>query len=124
MSVVTPEVSKLYRIRKTVVKMLENRGYILPEEIRRTSLEEFMNMISDDRSAIALTAFKHPEGVTAEERGGIEVFFPSGDLAMKEIVKCVVASYGGMINLFIFSAWWTLCGHRRRMKNDYLCCVD
>lgn len=46
MSELTPEASRLYRVRKTTVKMLHNRGYIVSENELVMTPEAFQVQVS------------------------------------------------------------------------------
>lgn len=45
MSELTPEASRLYRVRKTTVKMLHNRGYIVSENELVMTPEAFQGQV-------------------------------------------------------------------------------
>ncbi|OQS06564.1 DNA-directed RNA polymerase I, II, and III subunit RPABC1 [Thraustotheca clavata] len=50
-----PEASRLYRVRKTVVKMLHNRGYIVSDEELRRTTDEFVQQFGENPSRENLT---------------------------------------------------------------------
>jgi hypothetical protein len=52
MSELTPEASRLYRVRKTTVKMLHNRGYIVSENELVMTPEAFQGQVSGPRPSI------------------------------------------------------------------------
>ena len=77
--------ARYFRIRKTVYKMLENRNYIVSVGDRNKSLEDFAAMMENgDRSSLTVMGFKGIEA-DGEPTEKIGVFFPAGDLSMKEI---------------------------------------
>lgn len=54
MSELTPEASRLYRVRKTTVKMLHNRGYIVSENELVMTPEAFQVQVSASHERVCL----------------------------------------------------------------------
>lgn len=76
MSELTPEASRLYRVRKTTVKMLHNRGYIVSENELVMTPEAFQVQVCVyswmlsfsvvhwsifDRASLFLTVWRQPD---------------------------------------------------------------
>ena len=73
--------SKLFRIRKTVCKMLVKRGYEVPDEEADMTAEQFTQKFSEQpsRSSMLMVVGKRDD---AEDK--LMVFFPEEDLGVKE----------------------------------------
>ena len=73
----------LYRVRKTVLKMLKDRGYLISEKKLNESKEEFAASFTGSRDSLNTMAKKRrPAGATEEagaDDGAIIVFFPDVD---------------------------------------------
>lgn len=78
---VRAEVSKLFRIRKTVYKMLMKRGYnVLDEELDMT-MEQFIERFTETPSRDSLTILV---AKIDEPENRLLVYFPDGDVGVKE----------------------------------------
>ena len=80
-SALSPAASKLFRIRKTVCKMLAKRGYEVPVDDRDQTVEEFVNTFSHTPSRGAMTLLV---GLNKNPDDKLIVFFPEADLGVKE----------------------------------------
>ena len=76
-----PGASKLFRIRKTVCKMLDKRGYEVPGEDRDMSPEDFTYKFGElpSRQAMNLMVARRDD---PDDK--LIVFFPETDLGVKE----------------------------------------
>ena len=76
-----PSASKLFRIRKTVCKMLDKRGYEVPQEDKEMSAEDFTYKFGDmpSRAAMSLMVARRDD---PDDK--LIVFFPEADLGVKE----------------------------------------
>lgn len=70
------DASKLYRVRKTCLKMLSNRGYIVPDEHINMSTDEFKYKFGDDPSRESLTILVEKADDSSDS---LIVFFPVDD---------------------------------------------
>lgn len=68
-----PETSRLYRIRKTCLKMLSKRGYIVPDEHLKMTPEEFQGRFGDAPSREDLSILVEK---TDDPGDQLFVFFP------------------------------------------------
>lgn len=76
-----PAASKLFRIRKTVCKMLDKRGYEVPQEEREMAADEFTAKFGEHPSRGGLTLMV---GRREDPDDKLIVFFPEADLGVKE----------------------------------------
>ena len=86
--VLSPNASKLFRIRKTVATMLKKRGYVVPEKMLHMTADDFKaEFVAGDEpnlERMSMLLFKE-----TNELDRIYVFFPEGDLALPQIKVCV-----------------------------------
>lgn len=77
MSTVEAEVTRLYRVRRTVLEMLRDRGYVISdtstEDLGKTAAEFENNFTASGYSRESLTMFKQRRNNAADQ---IYVFFP------------------------------------------------
>lgn len=71
-----PETSKLFRVRKTVLKMLRKRGYIVDEDMLNMDTESFRSRFSDNPNRDALTILVEK---TDDSTDQLFVFFPADE---------------------------------------------
>jgi DNA-directed RNA polymerase I, II, and III subunit RPABC1 len=71
-----PEASRLFRVRKTCLKMLSKRGYIVDEEDINMSTEDFRVKFGDDPSRESLTIFVEKADDPSDQ---LFVFFPADE---------------------------------------------
>ena len=76
MSGLSDEASKLFRVRKTCMKMLAKRGYIVDESEINISVEDYRMKFGDDPSRDSLTILVEKADDPADQ---LYVFFPSED---------------------------------------------
>ncbi|KAL0224194.1 hypothetical protein P9112_003584 [Eukaryota sp. TZLM1-RC] len=95
----TEESSRLFRVRKTVLQMLNDRGYrVLPEDLEE-SIEDFRSKFGDTPSREGLTLL-HSHSVTNSQ---IFVFFPTDDkLGQKAVREYVNKMKGESVEHGIF----------------------
>lgn len=75
--------SKLFRIRRTVCEMLYDRGYLVTESELSMTKDEFIRHFGDDPKHEDLTMLKHKKSGPADE---IYVFFPAEEkLGVKQL---------------------------------------
>ena len=72
----TPEASKIYRVRKTCHKMLQSRGYSVQEGSTDQSTEEFRDQFGDQTSREQLTILVEKADSALDQ---IFVFFPEDE---------------------------------------------
>ena len=89
--ILSPNASKLFRIRKTVATMLRKRGYVVPERMLNVTAEDFKaEFVSGGEEPnlerMSMLLFKE-----TNELDRIYVFFPEGDLGLPQIKVCVLA---------------------------------
>lgn len=72
----TGEASKMFRVRKTCYKMLNKRGYIVPESELAMTSDDFRNKFGDAPSREALTILVEKTDDSAEQ---LFVFFPEDE---------------------------------------------
>mmetsp|Transcript_29667 Transcript_29667/g.41764 ORF Transcript_29667/g.41764 Transcript_29667/m.41764 type:complete len:203 (-) Transcript_29667:68-676(-) len=65
--------SKLFYIRKTLTSMLYDRGYLVPQQLREETLEEFKSKFADSPNREALTLLHRKKDDPTDQ---IFVFFP------------------------------------------------
>lgn len=70
------EASKLYRVRKTCLKMLSKRGYIVPDEHIQMSTDAFMEKFGAEPSRDALSILVEKVDDAADQ---LFVFFPTDE---------------------------------------------
>jgi DNA-directed RNA polymerase I, II, and III subunit RPABC1 len=70
------ETSRLFRVRKTCLKMLTKRGYIVDEEDVNMSTEDFRLKFGDEPSRESLTIFVEKADDPSDQ---LFVFFPSDE---------------------------------------------
>jgi DNA-directed RNA polymerase I, II, and III subunit RPABC1 len=70
------EASRMYRVRKTCYKMLNKRGYIVPEEELSMTTDDFRNKFGDSPSRETLTILVEKTDDSTEQ---LFVFFPDED---------------------------------------------
>ena len=90
--ILSPNASKLFRIRKTVATMLRKRGYVVPERMLNVTAEDFKaEFVSGGEEPnlerMSMLLFKE-----TNELDRIYVFFPEGDLGLPQIKVCVLAA--------------------------------
>ena len=91
-TILTPNASRLYRIRKTVATMLRKRGFVVPENILNQKPEDFKAEFchggdsEPSRDQLSLLC------LDSNQEDKIYVFFPEGDLGMAQIKLCVCAN--------------------------------
>jgi DNA-directed RNA polymerase I, II, and III subunit RPABC1 len=122
------EGSKLFRVRKTVLKMLQNRGYIISSDSLNMSADDFaqrygetpnreeMDMMVEraDDASDQLFVF-YPQ----DEKVGVKPVRTYGDRMMTEGVKrCIIVVRGGMTP-FARSATQELCAQRGFQVEDF-----
>lgn len=71
----------LYRVRKTVLQMLKDRGYIVSEKKLNQTKADFAENYTGSRETLNLLVEKRPQNEGEETTGGEEtqkmiVFFP------------------------------------------------
>ncbi|CAM9277356.1 unnamed protein product [Ectocarpus fasciculatus] len=71
-----PETSRLYRIRKTCLKMLSKRGYIVPDEHILMTAEEFQTRFGDSPSREDLSILVEKTDDSSDQ---LFVFFPTDE---------------------------------------------
>jgi len=72
----SPESSKLFRVRKTCLKMLHKRGYIVDEEALNTTTEDFRMKFGEIVSRDSLTILAEKADDPSDQ---ILVFFPEAE---------------------------------------------
>ncbi len=91
-TILSPNASRLYRIRKTVATMLRKRGFVVPENILNQKPEDFKAEFchggdsEPSRDQLSLLC------LDSNQEDKIYVFFPEGDLGMAQIKLCVFAA--------------------------------
>ena len=81
-----PEASKLFRVRKTCLKMLAKRGYVVPEEHINLSTDEFRARYGEDPSRELLTLLVEKADDPSDQ---LFVFFPIDEkVGVKPIKNC------------------------------------
>jgi len=70
------DASKLFRVRKTCLKMLSKRGYIVPEEHVNMSTDDFRAKFGDDPSRESLTILVEKADDATDQ---LFVFFPTDE---------------------------------------------
>lgn len=69
----------LYRVRKTVLQMLKDRGYVVSEKKLNQTKEDFIANYNGSRDSLNLLVEKRPvegEDAVTEEAQKLIVFFP------------------------------------------------
>lgn len=72
----SPEASKMFRIRKTCLSMLKKRGYIIPEASLNMSTDDFLTQFSETPSRGSLTVLAEKIDDPTDR---IFVFFPDDE---------------------------------------------
>jgi DNA-directed RNA polymerases I, II, and III subunit RPABC1 len=72
----TPEASKMFRVRKTCLKMLKNRGYMVEQEFLNISTDDFRLKFGENPSRENLTILVEREDDPSDQ---LFVFFPEDD---------------------------------------------
>ena len=80
-SVLDTSASRLFRIRKTVCKMLEKRGYEVTVGDRDQTVEEFIETFGKQAVRSQMTLLV---GLRSNPDEQLIVFFPEADLGVKE----------------------------------------
>lgn len=75
-----PETSRLYRIRKTCLKMLAKRGYLVPDEHIMMTPDEFQARFGDSPSRDELSILVEK---TDDPSDQLFVFFPTDEKVSK-----------------------------------------
>ena len=101
-----PEASKMFRVRKTCLKMLTKRGYIVDEEDVNMTTEDFKMKFGDDPSRESLTILVEKADDPTDQ---LFVFFPTDEKVgvkpiktyctrMKEenVLRAVIVVKGGI----------------------------
>eukprot|EP01006_Ploeotia_vitrea_P024284 TRINITY_DN57054_c0_g1_i1.p3 TRINITY_DN57054_c0_g1~~TRINITY_DN57054_c0_g1_i1.p3 ORF type:complete len:229 (-),score=109.27 TRINITY_DN57054_c0_g1_i1:914-1555(-) len=88
---VEEDVLQLFRVRKTVLQMLEDRGYLVSKDVVDKTLEEFRQEMCRDgevnRDQLVL------QGEAKTDREKIMVFFATPDQAKKDVSVTKIRTY-------------------------------
>ena len=76
------DASKLFRVRKTCLKMLSKRGYIVPEEHVNMSTDDFRAKFGDDPSRESLTILVEKADDATDQ---LFVFFPTDEIGRAHV---------------------------------------
>ena len=77
----SPAASRLFRIRKTVCKMLDKRGYEVPQEDRDMTNDEFTLKFGEVPTRASMSIMVGQREAPDDK---LIVFFPETDLGVKE----------------------------------------
>jgi DNA-directed RNA polymerases I, II, and III subunit RPABC1 len=120
--------SKLFRIRKTVLKMLAKRGYNVAGKNVDMTTDEFMDLFGDNPSREEMTILvEHSEAqedqmfvfFPEDEKVGVKPIRTYGDRMREQgVSKCIIVVRGGMTP-FARSATQELCSQRNVQVEDF-----
>eukprot|EP00953_Heterococcus_sp_UTEX-ZZ885_P030186 15966-Heterococcus_DN1.PRE.1 len=120
--------SKLFRIRKTVLKMLAKRGYNVSGKSVDMTTDEFMDLFGDNPSREEMTILvEHSEAqedqmfvfFPEDEKVGVKPIRTYGDRMREQgVSKCIIVVRGGMTP-FARSATQELCSQRNVQVEDF-----
>ncbi len=98
------QVTILYRVRKTVLQMLKDRGYLVSEKKLAQTRDEFAATFNMQRASLNMLVTKRkPEGAAAgTELGGqdkIFVFFPDSEkMSDTDVKKISLTMIDNLVN--------------------------
>ena len=84
------EASDLYRVRKTLCQMLNDRGYIIGEDDLTLTLEEFKQQFSDDDNKIVREKCQITTCLNDDSTDQLFAFFPN---AAEKLGKSAIEPY-------------------------------
>ena len=86
----------LYRVRKTVLQMLKDRGYIVSDKKLNQNIEDFKSSFNGSRDSLNLLVTKRPQGdpndpnaasQNPDEQQKLIVFFPDTEKLNMQALK-------------------------------------
>ena len=99
------DTARMFRVRKTCLKMLQKRGYVIPETHLRMTPQEFTDVFGDSpsRESLTVSAEKDDESIFVffpdDEKVGVKVnlinvfgLYPDELTVQLRKIKCLAAA--------------------------------
>ena len=119
------QVTILYRVRKTVLQMLKDRGYLVSEKKLAQTRDEFAATFNMQRSSLNMLVNKRKQEGTADIGGQdkIFVFFPDSDkMSETDVKKISITMIDNEVNKSIVIIKGTTQVSRKvRLEKQFAC---